>query len=127
GVRPSQADRSLPLWNCAPLPTVATIRTQPYAYDPALGQFIQKDPIGFAAGDLNLYAYVWNDPYNWTDPGEMGDLDFESSGIGGDLETIPWTNMGANQAYALATRLQESINFRIYDNQINPDAGHGCE
>ncbi|MEM7089913.1 MAG: RHS repeat-associated core domain-containing protein [Pseudomonadota bacterium] len=37
-------------------------------YDPATGQFIQRDPIGFAAGDLNLYAYVWNDPYNWTDP-----------------------------------------------------------
>jgi RHS repeat-associated protein len=38
------------------------------AYDPATGQFLQRDPIGFAAGDLNLYAYVWNDPYNWTDP-----------------------------------------------------------
>jgi RHS repeat-associated protein len=38
------------------------------AYDPATGQFLQRDPIGFAAGDLNLYAYVWNDPFNWTDP-----------------------------------------------------------
>ncbi|WP_037317566.1 RHS repeat-associated core domain-containing protein [Ruegeria halocynthiae] len=37
-------------------------------YDPATGQFIQRDPIGFAAGDLNLYAYTFNDPYNWTDP-----------------------------------------------------------
>ena len=37
-------------------------------YDPALGQFIQSDPIGFAAGDLNIYAYVENDPFNWTDP-----------------------------------------------------------
>ena len=37
-------------------------------YDPALGQFIQSDPIGFAAGDLNIYAYVGNDPFNWTDP-----------------------------------------------------------
>ena len=30
-------------------------------YDPILGQFIQRDPIGFNAGDLNLYAYVWNE------------------------------------------------------------------
>jgi len=30
--------------------------------------FLQRDPIGFAAGDLNLYAYTWNDPYTWTDP-----------------------------------------------------------
>jgi len=37
-------------------------------FDPAIGQFLQRDPIGFAAGDLNLYAYVGNDPYNWTDP-----------------------------------------------------------
>ena len=37
-------------------------------YDPALGQFIQRDPIGFAAGDLNLYTYVENDPYNYSDP-----------------------------------------------------------
>ena len=37
-------------------------------YDPALGRFLQSDPLGFAAGDLNLYAYTWNDPQNWTDP-----------------------------------------------------------
>jgi RHS repeat-associated protein len=37
-------------------------------YDPAIGQFLQPDPIGFAAGDLNIYAYVSNDPYNWSDP-----------------------------------------------------------
>jgi RHS repeat-associated protein len=38
------------------------------AYDPAVGRFLQADPLGFAAGDLNLYAYTWNDPANWTDP-----------------------------------------------------------
>jgi len=37
-------------------------------YDPALGQFVQADPIGFAAGDLNIYTYVENDPYSWSDP-----------------------------------------------------------
>ena len=37
-------------------------------YDPRTGVFAQRDPIGFAGGDLNLYAYVWNDPVNWTDP-----------------------------------------------------------
>jgi RHS repeat-associated protein len=38
------------------------------AYDPAIGMFLQRDPIGFSAGDLNLYAYTWNDPYNLKDP-----------------------------------------------------------
>jgi len=37
-------------------------------YDPQTGRFLQADPIGFAAGDLNIYAYVWSDPFNWTDP-----------------------------------------------------------
>ena len=37
-------------------------------YDPDVGRFVQSDPIGFAAGDLNLYAYTWNDPGNWSDP-----------------------------------------------------------
>lgn len=37
-------------------------------YDPGTGRFIQSDPLGLAAGDVNLYAYTWNDPANWTDP-----------------------------------------------------------
>jgi RHS repeat-associated protein len=31
-------------------------------YDPAIGRFIGKDPIGFSAGDTNLYRYVGNSP-----------------------------------------------------------------
>lgn len=31
------------------------------------GRFLQADPISYAGG-LNLYAYVGNDPVNWTDP-----------------------------------------------------------
>ncbi|NSX56925.1 RHS repeat-associated core domain-containing protein [Parasulfitobacter algicola] len=58
-------------------------------YDPALGQFLQRDPIGFAAGDLNLYAYVWNDPYNWTDPsGLMSGTDYTVLAAGTSLLTV---------------------------------------
>jgi len=38
------------------------------AYSPALGRFLQPDPIGFAGGDTNLYSYAANDPVNFTDP-----------------------------------------------------------
>ncbi|MFH1154915.1 MAG: RHS repeat-associated core domain-containing protein [Pseudomonadota bacterium] len=37
-------------------------------YDPEVGRFISEDPIGFDGGDVNLYAYVLNNPVNRTDP-----------------------------------------------------------
>ena len=37
------------------------------AYDPALGRFLQADPI-LLGGGINLYAYVANDPVNAIDP-----------------------------------------------------------
>jgi uncharacterized protein RhaS with RHS repeats len=37
-------------------------------YDPMVGRFLEEDPIGFAAGDPNLFRYVRNSPTNATDP-----------------------------------------------------------
>ena len=37
-------------------------------YDPQAGRFITKDPISFAGGDVNLYAYVGNNPVHFNDP-----------------------------------------------------------
>lgn len=47
--------------------------TSPYYYraryyHPQLQRFISEDPVGFAGGDVNLYAYTWNNPANYYDP-----------------------------------------------------------
>jgi RHS repeat-associated protein len=36
-------------------------------YDPETGRWTAKDPIGFAGGDPNVYAYAGNDPVNTVD------------------------------------------------------------
>jgi RHS repeat-associated protein len=37
-------------------------------YDASVGRWLTEDPIGFGAGDPNLYCYVGNDPLTRTDP-----------------------------------------------------------
>ena len=51
-------------------------------YDPAQGRWISQDPIGFAAGDANLYRYVGNGPTWKTDPSGLE----EGGGLAGWLD-----------------------------------------
>ena len=37
-------------------------------YDPEVGRFASEDPLGFAAGDVNLYRYAGNSPVMHVDP-----------------------------------------------------------
>jgi RHS repeat-associated protein len=37
-------------------------------YDPSTGTWVSQDPMGFGAGDDNLYRYAGNGPTNGTDP-----------------------------------------------------------
>jgi len=49
-------------------PDTGLVRFGARDYDPRVGRWTSKDPIGFGGGDANLYGYVVGDPVNLIDP-----------------------------------------------------------
>src|SRR5205807_8066038 len=64
-------------------------------YDPATGRWTSQDPLGFNAGDSNLYRYVKNSTPNHVDPsGLIVPILVKLSGLffrGGKPAPSPWT------------------------------------
>ncbi|WP_198363138.1 RHS repeat-associated core domain-containing protein [Thauera sinica] len=52
-------------------------------YDPGRGRFISEDPLGFAAGDVNFYTYVGNNPTNANDPSGHAAMQLGGAVVGG--------------------------------------------
>ncbi len=72
-------------------------QARPRWYDPTVGEFIEEDPIGFAGGDPNLYAYVGNHPTGLTDP----------SGLSAESGTANWGGF-ASSISSVATSLSQA-------------------
>lgn len=67
-------------------------------YSHKLGRFLSQDPLGFDAGDYNLYRYVFNNPTNATDPtGEFAFL-------------LPWLAKATIEA-GVDALMQMTINY----------------
>jgi hypothetical protein len=74
----------------------------------SLGRFVQRDPIGFAAGDNNMYRFVGNGPTGKVDPSglcELGNV-YDSYGrMGEDLERDRLRNLANASDGAAQTQL----------------------
>ena len=75
-------------------------------YDPATGRWMSTDPIGFEAGDGNLYRYVGSDPLRFLDPLGTSKIckcaltsvktKIEAEPIGGYVEDDPFFTVATN-------------------------------
>jgi hypothetical protein len=63
-------------------------------YDPITGRFLQMDPIGYK-DDLDLYAYVGEDPLDHTDPDGRHCLQHTGSNI---CDAVKWATKAADKA-----------------------------
>jgi RHS repeat-associated protein len=72
-------------------------------YDAKLGRFISEDPIGFAGGDVNLFAAVGNNPVNGNDPSGLSGNDF--------IENINEARFRAEQT--IIDHVESPINFVV--------------
>jgi len=89
-------------------------------YHPGLQSFISEDPIGFAGGDFNVYAYVRDNPSSFTDPIGRWLCRMDLPGLGDALVDDSIANAVAEfygRAHSLGVRLKFASAFRTTEKQ----------
>jgi RHS repeat-associated protein len=90
-------------------------------YDPEIGRWTAKDPIGFEGGDTNLYGYILNDPVNFIDP--LGLWTFS-------IQFDVYAQNGVRGSSSYGVIIDDQFNIGVYNTSgagfgSNPAAGFG--
>jgi RHS repeat-associated protein len=86
-------------------------------YDPVVGRWTAKDPIGFEGDQLNLYGYVDNNPIDWIDPGGQIAFVIPVIGIGARIGI----RIGLSLAARIASRIARRTATQSLMNEISDD------
>jgi RHS repeat-associated protein len=93
-------------------PDTGLVRFGARDYDPEVGRWTAKDPIGFVGGDFNLFGYVLRDPVNLRDPTGLWLPQFLGAVTGGVLGAVSaWNDKAAPSEIAAAAAIGAFTGF----------------
>ncbi len=92
-------------------------------YDAETGRWTAKDPVGFAGGDPNLYAYVANDPVNLIDPDGSNFLGWEDWDLSGAANFA--AGFGDTVSFGLTESIRELTGANQFVNSDCPEYSWG--
>ena len=84
-------------------------------YSPTLGRFLQTDPIGYD-DQINLYAYVRNDPMNGVDPTGNAELDLNVGSV--RLKVDLTLTKASGSVETQSTKVEGSIGERTISGSV---------
>src|SRR5690606_16941663 len=83
-------------------------------YDPTQARFNSADPLGFAGGDTNLYAYAGDDPVNAADPSGMETCQQHLQWLQSQMNELRWSiNSWISQRGSYVSALQQKIREQV--------------
>ncbi|RMH43337.1 MAG: hypothetical protein D6694_07130, partial [Gammaproteobacteria bacterium] len=105
------------------LPGTDLLHMRARVYATELARFLEPDPIGFASGQLNLYAYVGNDPVNAVDP--LGTVEEELEEIVVTTTPPAFEDTLAGLLYESMARANELLRSTLADPLFGSGPGGG--